>query len=308
MTIRYPYDKRHLNFGNSSAIKDPAVLSLLSNLNLNLVDILQNERIVKEFINDYKTWIESSKLNKIKGLADFNYACYSNGTTEAFDKFYLKNNTRRFRCFHGEYMYHQLMWRNCYPSWEFISDCDLDINDAVVISLPFADTGNQHSEYKKLIATCEKLNVPVLVDCAYLGICQGIEFDFSSTCITDVTFSLSKTFPISHARIGLRLTRSDNDDSLFVVNKGDYVNRLGAYIGSTLIKNFSSDYIVTEYRDIQTKFCNHLKVVPSNTVLFGIGNLLWNEYNRGRGSNRLSFHNYYHLQSDKFYEENSPRA
>ena len=45
--------------------------------------------------------------------------------------------------------------------------------------------------------------------------CKGIEFDFNHSAIKVVAFSLSKAFPVSRLRIGMRLTREDDDDPLF---------------------------------------------------------------------------------------------
>jgi hypothetical protein len=301
--MRHTYDKQHLPFGNSSAILDTNVLDFLNTLSINLPHTLSNKDISDEFCKSYFHWIESSTLNYFKGLDKFPYKCYSNGTTEAFDKFYMKNSTRRFRCFSGEYMYHRLAWRNYYPNWKLIEEDILDINDAVVISLPFSDTGGIHQSYEEVLKTCDRLGIPVLIDCAYFGICSNINFDLTFDCITDVVFSLSKTFPIAHARIGMRLSKVDNDDSLFVVNKSKYTNRIGAFIGLNLVEKFSADYIPSTYTNTQSKICDHLKVKKSNTVLFGLGNKQWDEYNRGTTTNRLSFHKYIHLPLSKFYEE-----
>jgi hypothetical protein len=295
------YDKRHLKFGNSSAVLDPCTISCLKDFNFLLEFDLYNQNITDKFCIAYVDWIRSSKINIITGLENFKYHCYSNGTTEAFDKFYLKNSKKRFRCFQGEYMYHRLAWRNYFPDWKFIEDEDLLSGDAVVISLPFSDTGNIHLSHNTILKKCNDLKIPVLIDCAYFGICQNILFDLNYDCITDIVFSLSKTFPLSHARIGLRLTKEDNDDSLFVVNKSSYTNRLGACLGLEFISKFSPDYIPLTYRTKQIDMCNYLNVDVSNTVLFGIGNNMWNEYNRGTETNRLSFHKFLHLPIEEFY-------
>ena len=160
--------------------------------------------------------------------------------TEAFDKFYMRNRTRRFRCFKGEYMYHQLSWRNNWPDWKYIDSFNLDIeyNDAVVVSMPFADTGGVHSEYHELMSKCSSLGVPVLIDSAYFGMCAGIDFIYNYDCITDIAFSLSKTFPVANLRIGMRLTRVDDDDSAFVYHKTNYTNRISAGIGLGLMNQF----------------------------------------------------------------------
>lgn len=283
-----PNDKRQMLYGESTAIRDADVLSAIDLSSINLAT-----DCTAEFCSKYKDWILSSKLNVINGLDQFPFVCYSNGTTEAFDKFYVKHRTRRFRCFRGEYVYHRLTWRNSWPDWKWLDDECLDTNDAVVISLPFSDTGNAHSLHEALLDKCDELGIPVLVDCAYFGICEGLNFNFSHKCITDITFSLSKVFPVAHARIGIRFTRVDDDDPLFVVNKIGYTNRLGSQIGLQLINKFSPDYIYIKYRGKQLEICKDLNVTPSRTVLFGIGGDSWQEYNRGTATNRLSFNKVY---------------
>jgi hypothetical protein len=282
-----PNDNRAKAFGSAFAIQDPETCKILSEP-IYISDINSSD-VIDEYLNLYDKWISSTKANTFIGLDDFKYKCYSNGTTESFDKFYLFNSHRRFRCFSGEYMYHKLAWRNGF-FWKYLEEDQLRENDAVVISLPFADTGNEHISYHSLMEQCIKLKVPVLVDCAYFGICHSIQFDLSYSCITDVTFSLSKTFPVAYARIGMRYSRVDTDDTLFVYGKIHYNNKLGANLGIKYLTKFSPDYISNKYINTQKEFCNILGVRPSKTTLFGIGGSEWKEYNRGGITNRLSFH------------------
>jgi histidinol-phosphate/aromatic aminotransferase/cobyric acid decarboxylase-like protein len=187
-----------------------------------------------------------------------------------------------------------LAWRNNWPTWEFIEDDDLAENDAVVISLPFSDTGNKHEKLNWLLTQCDQLKIPVLVDCAYFGVCANIDFNFNYDCITDVVFSLSKTFPVAHARIGIRLTRVDDDDLMFVYDKINYNNRIGAKLGLELIKNYGPDYIYDTYVNQQKTLCSKLTIESSNTVLFGIDlNNRYPEYNRGTSTNRLGLYKHY---------------
>lgn len=296
MQEKIPNDKRSLPYGSAFAISDFCTLRVLDN-GLDL-SCLRDEKIVDDFLDLHRDWVLSSKNNKIVGLDNFKFRCYSNGTSEGFDKFYLANKNRRFRCFRGEYLYHKLAWRDGFE-WDYINDLDISHNDAVVISLPFADTGNCHEKYKKLLTKCDYLQVPVLVDCAYFGICKNIEFDLNYSCITDVMFSLSKAFPVANARIGIRYSKTDTDDTLFVYKKIDYVNRIGACIGTKFLENFSPDYIPNKYEAMQKNICNELNVIPSNTVLFGIAHIGWPEYNRGGETSRLSFHKQYSKDQDQ---------
>lgn len=257
-------------------------------------DCLMNTKIHTKFLEQYLGWIQSSKLNTFVGLEKFPISAFSAGTTEAFDKFYLKNSSRRLRYFKGEYMYHQVAARQYFDYFgSFLEDDALDKNDCVVISLPFSDTGGEHPDMKKVLQQCDQLNIPVLVDCAYFGICSGIKFDLNHPSITDITFSLSKSFPVPHLRIGMRLTRTDDDDSLLVMNKTDYVNRLSVSVGTKVLENFGPDDIYNWYHTSQELLCKELSITPSNCVIFGIDlENAHSEYNRGGKTNRLCLSKY----------------
>ena len=289
---KYQYDNKGLPFGHSKAINDSNVLNVLSNLKFNFADVLSDNLVNNQFCFEYVNWIKSSSLNTLVGIDEYKYAVFSQGTSEAFDKFYLKNSKRRFRCFRGEYLYHKLAWRDSYD-WSYIEDVELAANDAVIISVPFADTGSKHLETDAILSKCTELGIPVLIDCAYYSISSNIQVDLTHPCITDVAFSLSKIFPVAHARIGVRLTRNDCDDLLFVYDKAEYTNRVSAALGLELIRTFPADYIVNKYKAIQETYCRHLDICPSNTVLFGIATRdNYPEYNRGCNTNRLGLHNF----------------
>jgi hypothetical protein len=280
-----------LDFSAAASIADKTALEKLKEpLN---TDVLFDLNIVNNFLVKYRQWIESTNLNQFVGLEHYLFSCFSAGTSESFDKFYIANSSRRFRCFRGEYVYHKIAWRDHF-NWAYIEDAPLDKNDAVVISLPFSDTGNQHSLHDTILAECEELAIPVLIDCCYFGTCANIKFNLNYNCITDVVFSLSKAFPVAHARIGMRLSKIDTDDTLSAYNKPGlmYTNRLTASLGLRLVEQFSPDYIYSKYNSKQLDFCQITNSVPSNTVLFGLGGDHWKHLSRGTSTNRLSFHRY----------------
>ncbi len=269
-TYQLPHH-RDKPFGAAGPIQDPWLLDYVQTKCSDSASWLAQEDIHNEFVELYKHWISTTELNTWNGLHDFAHGVVMQGTTEAFDKFYMANHTRRFRCFRGEYMYHQLTWRNNWTEqWSYLDDGPVLENDAVVISLPFSDTGGKHRHHDRVISICEKLGVPVLLDCAYFGICAGIDFDVSATCIKALTFSLSKTFPVAHARIGMRLTREDNDDPGFVNHKSRYVNRVACGLGTALMDRVSPDWVYLQYRPRQLEFVNKLNVESSQCVIFGL--------------------------------------
>jgi hypothetical protein len=281
---------KHLPYGGAGPIETPDLPDIIKKFVVESSDDLGNSAIHTEFVDQYKRWIKNSKLNDLQGLDAFPVASFSNGTTEAFDKFYLRHHQRRFRCLRGEYMYHPGSWKN-YFDWAYLDQDELKPNDALVISLPFSDLGNIHPDTNALLDQCRALEIPVLVDCAFFGLCSGINFDLDHPAVTDVTFSLSKTLPVAHLRIGMRLTRSDDDDSLLIYNKTNYVNRLAASVGLKALQYMDADTNWQNWHSVQQKLCLDLKVHASNTVIFGIDDQnLFKEYNRGTSTNRLCFY------------------
>lgn len=250
--------------------------------------------IHNKFTEQFKKWILQSKLHSVKGLDLFSAAVFCNGTTEAFDKFYLKHSTKRLRYFKGEYMYHINVGKFYFNEVKLLDNELIEENDVVVVSLPFANNGDKHRQLDIVLEQCNKLNVPVLIDCSYFNISGGLEFNFTHPCIEEIVFSLSKFMPdMGSMRIGVRFTKVDNDDPLFVYNKNNYVNRLSAAVGLEIINKYPSDYNFNTYRDMQLKFCRKLEIDPSPTVVFGTSTTKFSEYNRGGIENRLCFSKYF---------------
>lgn len=281
---------KHLPFGGAGSVETPERQEQVNQYIANAIGKQYDTTIMAQYLDRYQEWLRSSKLNTLSGLDAFQVAAQSAGTTEGFDKFYLRNRSRRMRCFKGEYMYHAATWKNGFEDWAFIEDEPLDSNDAVVMSMPFSDSGEVHPDADRVIDECGTLGIPVLIDSAFWGLSSGIEFNYDRPAITDITFSLSKSIPVSHLRIGMRLTREDMDDALLVYKSTSYTNRLAAAVGLQVLDDITPDWNYENYAELQHKFCDELGVVPSKSVLFGLDHSgVWEQYNRGRDTSRLCF-------------------
>ena len=274
-------------YKGSRFIKDENTMNHLDNLSLSLGDIVSSN-FNEEYISVFKKWINSTTLNTIKGLDAFTHSDFCHGTTEAFDKFYTQNYTRRLRVFKADYAYHKFAHKN----FEFLEEDVLRPNDTIIISLPFSDTGDEY-QYSRILQAADKLKIPVLVDCCWFGTCQNITFDFTYSCITTITFSLSKSFPVSRFRIGIRFSKDNFDDGLTVYTKDNYVNTLAQYIGISFMESFSPDYIHTKYRNKQGSLCKTMRITPSKVVLLGLGDADWSFLNRGGDHNRLCLSDFF---------------
>ena len=267
---------RHL-FQGSRAVKDKTVNEFIHNIlkNSNL-DQANRELYLEEFQRVFTNW-----LGDIPGLAYYK-SSFSNGTTQAFDSFYLRHSDKRFRCFIGEYFYHIKSWISLEKNWKFIEAVDdIESGDVVVISAPFCDTGSMHPDYNNLLHHCSLKGIPVLIDCCYYTISQNVNFDFNYECIDSICFSLSKAFPVANYRIGIRYTRPDIVDGQTLLNNINYNNNFAAFLGLKLIDAFSPTYIFSSYREKQQKVCS---IMPGLTIsdcsIFAVGDSSWDQYSR----------------------------
>jgi hypothetical protein len=272
----------HLLLQGSRASKDPAVIDCIQQVfRNNLFDSgVQRSNNLLEFVDRAHIWLQNHPTNKIEGLDQFQRD-YSSGTTQSFDSFYWRHRQRRMRCFVGEYFYHLKTWISTNTPWGFITESDpLTVNDALIISVPFCDTGNQIDELDSVLSRCDQLGIPVLVDCCYYTISSGVNINLIHSCIDTVAFSLSKAFPVANLRIGVRYTKPGIYDGQYLMNSIGYNNSLSALVGLKIIENFDCTYIYNTYRQRQLSVCNYFELQPSQSVIFAIGNSQWNIYNR----------------------------
>jgi hypothetical protein len=237
----------------------------------------------------YKDWIVKNK--NFKGWDIFKHLDFSNGTTETFDKFYQTHSKLRLRLLKGEYFYHQLQAKLIFKDkFDWINDASLARGDVVVLSCPFSDTGNVPNGFDDILSKCDLLDIPVLIDMAYISISNIKELDLSHKSIRVITSSLSKVFPVEHHRIGIRMRKELEDDTLLAYNQNQYVNRYSVSLGHHMIKSFSNDWLFEKYKRKQKKICDEMGLEASSCVIFGLDrNNKFSEYNRGGTSNRLCF-------------------
>ena len=274
-------------YGGAWSVDDPEQKKYVKSLVENNFNELSNFD-TKKFLNKYVEWFPST--HNIKGLETFDSKTCSQGTTETFDKWYQVTKNKRLRIFRGEYFYHQIAAREIYSSWSWLEDGPIHNNDVVVVSCPFADTGNLPAYLDSILQQCNDHQVPVLIDLAYINLATNLSIDLSYNCIKVVTTSLSKVFPVPYHRIGMRLTKGIEDDLMIAYQQNQYVNRFSCGIGYHLMNKFEANDTYIKYRSQQLELCEKLNVEPSSSVLFGVDTQkAYQEYSRGGETNRLCF-------------------
>jgi hypothetical protein len=107
-----------------------------------------------------------------------------------------------------------------------------------------------------------------------------VEVNANHQSVDTVAFSLSKAWPVSTARIGMRYTRPDTFDGQKLHCSIGYNNNLGAAIGNAVLDCYTPDWIVDQRRQQYAVVCDILGLSPTSSVNFGIGNDLWNNHSR----------------------------
>jgi hypothetical protein len=206
------------------------------------------------FKQKYHEWIHSS-VQIVAGLPD---SCLLTiGITDAFNQTYSLYN--KIGVFPGEYGYHEMVFPDRVTT-------NLVEADVIIVSHPFsADGMSSHDK----IEIADKLNKPIFIDCAFFGVCSGINFDFLKyENVHSVAFSLSKTFGTGRQRVGLLYTNDIYPGH--VCEQKEYIFDLSAKYHLSLLDKTSPDEMPNRFKQQQVEICKELNVQPSDTVLFGL--------------------------------------
>lgn len=241
-----------------------------------------------EYTNTFREWINYSEDKSLKGLDQFKHADYTQGTSQTFDNFAIKNlHKRQLVALDGEFQYHRCIskfaefkqLRHIHP--DFLYGKDLH---ALIISAPFSDYGTIHPEFENIMEVCEYFNIPVCLDLAYWGIAKHVHIDLDAfPCIKEVTCSLSKPFyTLENHRVGVRFTRDYQDDGISMLNEVKMQNNHSMSLGVEYMKRFSPDYNWIKYKEDYERVCHENDLVWTDTVIFGLGDEDRHaEFNRG---------------------------
>tara|TARA_B100002019_G_scaffold272395_1_gene267577 strand:+ start:1308 stop:2180 length:873 start_codon:yes stop_codon:yes gene_type:complete len=238
----------------------------------------------------WREWMNYGELNSITGLEEFNFADYTQGTSQTFDQFILRHSKdREILVLKGDFQYHACLGKHVefkyvdYPHQleSVIRGPDLH---ALIISAPFSDFGCIHPDFDNILRVCNVMQIPVCLDLAYWGISKHIHLELEMyPCITDVTCSLSKPFfTLENHRVGIRWTREYVDDGVSMLNEVSMQNNHSMSLGVEYMRHFGPDYNWTKYAEAYGDICHDEDLVWSDTVIFGLGDDVRHaEFNRG---------------------------
>lgn len=289
-----------MNLRGAKPIPDLSIKSFIETQNLS--SFIYDQNIREVCLKKFDTWLKSSNLNQIQGLDSFSNRDVCSGTIQAFDHFYWRHKDKRFRIFPGEFMYHKAVLKNGANLVE-TKDDDLKNGDVLIVSIPFSDFGSVRSETKKYLHECDKKNIPVLLDFAYLPASKNVFINLNDhESVETITFSMSKAFyGAEYLRIGFRMERYDYDDAIDVFNSVDMVNRHSLAVASSYMDTYDFDYPWRKYKQAYHDTCCELDLIKTDCVMFGLSTDRFYDHNRGTDFNRVCISD---LIGEKINEKN----
>jgi hypothetical protein len=286
---------RDTPLGRAKAAAEPVRdLEIRAQLNSQqLTDIhlkVGDANLIKEFTDTYADWILSSKRNFLGTLTGYQRMC-SFAVTHVIEQFLLQHRERRFRILKAEYPGTRLLLEQNGMNWKWYEDePSLGQGDALIISVPFAGSGCQHPLTEQVLQQAKDAGAPVLVDCAFFGFCSNVKVDLASYDVETVAFSVSKCFNVPFMRVGMIFSKNP-PPSVALLHIRGYVARTGMAAVLPLFHQFGSDYLYEKYRDTQLRICQELRLMPSHSILFGLGDGSpeWSAFDKDGVYQRVSF-------------------
>jgi len=234
---------------------------------LSRTEWMGEKKTTNDFLDAHHEWIKAGTLNTMTGLELFPHKSIINGCTEALTDYHWHFRNKRLRIFRREYQYTTMSAE----TFTFVDEDELREGDALIVSQPFFWFGVEHPDFDSTMKRCCELNIPVLVDCCYYGMCHDIDFRLDYPCIVAVCFSLSKTFGSGTFRTGTLFSKDGAPSHIQTLQDWNYTSQVAAVISMKLMEQFSADFIVNKYRSTHLELCEEYGIQSTNSIILGNG-------------------------------------
>ena len=219
----------------------------------------------EEFISTFVQWLNNHEYSFFNGLDEFPIRHVIQGVTHYIDDLYQRCGELQTFC--NDYKYH---WR-LNNDIEYTTIETLDPKKELIISMPFPYYGDIHPGMYDILDECERKNISVHVDSAWVSCIRDIDFDYNHPAIKTFAISLSKA-GIGGNRIGLRFARDEPEGSITIINKFNMNQQPLMYIGLRLMQEFGPEYFWKRYEKKYYKVCDDFNLKPTKTVHLALDN------------------------------------
>lgn len=262
LKIATSYSSDFLEIERPQPLSDNYIESLINDVLSGKLDRDISESIFESFKIEMSDWLANSKLNRIVGLERFKRLDIINGCTQFIDNLYMQGPVQTVR---GDYRYHERL------NLGSINDVgSLTPNVPLLIAMPFPQTGSCHAKMQDILTECQRKNIPIHIDGAWVTCCKSIDFSFDNPIIHSVGISLSKGLGLGWNRIGLRWSNITAADSISIMNDFRMNNKALVMIARYFLKNLSPDYLWNKHYKRYMKVCNDFNLEPTKSIYLAL--------------------------------------
>jgi len=252
------YSIDYLEVDRPSPLSDTKIEQLIQDVLSGKLDSDITDSVYTNFKNETTDYISNSKLNRLTGFDQFERVDIINGCTQFIDNLYMQGPVQVLR---GDYRYHERL------GLAYVKNVGSLIPDIpLIIAMPFPSIGAPHQDMEEILHECKIKNIAVHIDGAWISCCRDITFDFNHVAIRSVGISLSKGLGLGWNRIGLRWTKTKNQDSISIMNDFHMECRMLTIVANYVLDNVSSDYLWNKHGHLNKKICKDFNLIPSNAI------------------------------------------
>lgn len=253
------YSERYLEVDRPQPLTDKKIESLIQDVLRGSIKKDITDQVYIDFQEHFKNWLASSKLNKLEGLESFLRSDICIGCTQFIDTIYMKGPVQTLK---GDYRYHQRL----NPDISYSVPGYLLPNIPLIIALPFPSIGSEHPNLEEILNECERKNIKVHIDGAWITCSRFINFNFDHPAVVSVALSLSKGLGLGWNRIALRWTKSTVPDAITIMNDFHMNNRVPAMIANHFLLNLEADHLWKTHAARYDKICKDFDLVPTKSI------------------------------------------
>jgi hypothetical protein len=258
------YSSSFLEVERPSPLSDNLIENTIQDILSGKLDRDISDKIYLDFKKEMQHWLLSSKINDIKGLAEFDRVDIINGCTQFINNIYMQGPVQTID---GDYRYHQRLGLG-----SITSVGNLKPKVPLILAMPFPSTGSPHLQLSDILNECLEKDIPVHIDGAWATCCRDVSFDALHPSIKSIGISLSKGLGLGWNRIGLRWTRHQVNDSVTIMNDFHMNNRALVMIGLHFVRNFPIDYLWSNHGSRYYRVCEDFDLEPTKSIYLALRN------------------------------------
>lgn len=259
------YTREWLQYERQQPMYDESINDFYENIFKSSPVHRDNTTIDEHFIKTFENWLKNHEFSRFSGIDSFPHRHVIQGVTHYIDDLYQRCGD--IQTFRNDYKYH---WR-LNNAIKYAEISSLDPNKELLISMPFPYYGDIHPGMYDILDECDRLNIPVHVDSAWVSCIRDIVFDYDHPAIKTFAISLSKA-GIGGNRIGVRFAREEPEGSITIINKFNMNQQPLMYIGTCFMEEMGPEYFWKKYEKKYYKVCEDFNLKPTKTVHLALDN------------------------------------